>query len=83
VEIICLGGGNSPLEFLFNDLFFFLGVSYFVFEAFLTELSFFPSTNFSPILLKGIPYQDPGRFKPARVRVMNNISEYHLIEKYK
>jgi hypothetical protein len=49
----------------------------------LTELSFFPSTIFSPILVKGIPYQYSGRFEPARVRVMNHISEYHLIEKYK
>jgi hypothetical protein len=53
------------------------------FEYLLTELPFFPSTIFSPILLKGIPYQNLGRFEPARVRGMNHISEYHLIEKYK
>jgi hypothetical protein len=42
-----------------------------------------PSTIFSPILLKGIPYQNPGRFEPARVRAMNHNSEYHPIEKFK
>jgi hypothetical protein len=49
----------------------------------LTELSFFPSTIFSPILLKGIPFQNLCRFELARVRRMKHNSEYHLIEKYK
>jgi hypothetical protein len=47
------------------------------------ELSSFPSTIFSSILLKGIHYQNTGRLELARVRVMNHNSEYHLIEKYK